>query len=838
MRPPLGSLSIPARAAVTYAVLAALWIVGSDGAVAWWSGSPANVWLMGSGKGLLFVAVTALFFYAMIRRLVTRFEAAEVALRASDERWKFALAGAGAGVWDWSREAHRMFYSPQCRAMLGYAEGEGDDSHGEWVRRIHPEDRAHLRRQVRLHLKGRTETFRCELRVRAKDGSYRWVVSLGQAVSRGPDGRPTRAIGTLTDISERKQAEAHIRDALMFNWAILDAAPVGILSYRADGSTVSVNEAAARFVGGTIKQLQRQNFRELESWRKYGLLAAAERALSGNTVVLHSTKLVTTHGRTAWGEMRFTAFTHEGEQRLLLIVNDTTEQHATREQLEVLQAALEAAPTGWFVTDATGLIEWVNPSFSRITGYPLAEVVGRKPSLLKSGRQPAGFYANLWQTIRDGQIWQGELCNRRKDGSFYFEKLTIAPVRDAEGAIQHFVAMAEDITGHHELEQQLSRSQRLESIGLLASGIAHDLNNMLAPIMLSVGLLKSRHRDRETVELLDMMRSAAQRGAGVVQQVLTFARGADGERVQADVRPLVKELTQLVRETFPREIRVECDVAATPLVVDVDITQLHQVLLNLAVNARDAMPDGGVLTLKAGLIELDEFALRQAPQARPGKFVNLSVADTGAGISPEVLEYIFEPFYTTKPRGKGSGLGLSTVYGIVRSHGGFVEVKSTVGAGARFNVMIPASAKAPAEVIAPETNAPRIAGAGRRVLVVDDEVGVRMVTGLVLERLGFVAVAAEDGLAGLRRLQEDPAGYSGAIIDLMMPGMNGYKLAAEIRQLVPALPVIVASGMMGEGDEGEERAILAALGVRVVLKKPFSETELLAALSSELGGAA
>lgn len=822
-----------------YAAVATLWIVGSDCLVAWGTGAPLRNWILDTGKGLLFVAATTLLLHAVVRRLVARFEAAERELRLSDERSKFALDGAGTGVWDWDRETRRIYYSPQCKTMLGYAETEGDD-HNAWTSRLHPEDRAELRRLLRQYLTGKNETLQCEIRLLAKDGTYHWVLSRGRVVRRSADGRPSRVIGTHSDISDRKHSEARINDALMFNWAILDAAPVGIMSFRAEGSVVSVNEAAARFFGRGVDELARQNFRQSELWQKFGLVAAADRAQRGQTVVLHSTKLVTNDGRTTWCDLRFAAFSHGGEQRLLLIVSDTTREQATSAQLKLLHAALEAAPTGWFVTDAHSVIEWVNPAFTRITGYAPAEAIGKKPSLLRSGRHSASLYANLWRTIRDGQIWQGELCNRRKDGSLFFAKLTIAPVRDAEGTITHFVAMSEDVTGQHELEQQLARSQRLESIGLLASGIAHDLNNMLAPIMLSVSLIKTRHADRETGELLEIMQSAAQRGAGVVQQVLTFARGVEGERVHLDVRPLVKELVQLARETFPREIRVVCEVPATPLQIEGDVTQLHQVLLNLAVNARDAMPEGGVLTLRATEVELDETALRREPHARAGKFINLRVADTGTGIPAEVLEHIFEPFFTTKPRGKGSGLGLSTVYGIVRSHGGYVEVTSTMGKGACFDVMIPVSVKARTKGSgAPfaASGAAPTEGAGRRILVVDDEAGIRLVTRRVLESAGFVVVLAEDGDTGLAKLHAAHEEFSAAIIDLMMPGMNGYKLAAAIRAHRVDLPMIVASGMMGDGDAGAERAALAELGVRVVLRKPFTETELLSALNAELGAA-
>jgi signal transduction histidine kinase/ActR/RegA family two-component response regulator len=464
----------------------------------------------------------------------------------------------------------------------------------------------------------------------------------------------------------------------------------------------------------------------------------------------------------------------------------------------------------------------------------LTEVIGQNPNILKSGQHPPAFYADLWQTVTSGRTWEGELCNRRKDRTTYYERMTIAPVRDSGGVIAHFVAMMEDITGQHELEQQLNRSQRLESIGLLASGIAHDLNNMLAPILLSVGLIGSRHQDRETRELLDMMQTAAQRGAGVVQQVLTFARGVEGARTELDVSPLLKELAQLARETFPREIRVAVEVPKLPLLVEGDVTQLHQVLLNLAVNARDAMHDGGVLRLKAESVALDATAARLAPAGKAGDYVKLSVADTGTGIPSEIVDHIFEPFFTTKPRGKGTGLGLSTVFGIVRSHGGFVTVESTLGQGTVFSVLLPRRSAPPTPETKSVAATPAVNGAGRCVLIVDDEASIRLATAEVLKRHGYTVAKAEDGFEALRRLRENPEGFALALVDLMMPGMSGYKLIPELRRLAPRLPVVVVSGMTGDGQAGENRSVLLAAGVRTILDKPFNEAALLEALDVEL----
>ena len=828
------NLVLPARVAAFYAAGASAWIVVTDGLVATIWQHPLREWLADSGKGLLFVAVSALLFYLLVKRLVERFEKSEAALQASDERWRYALEGAGEGVWDWSWDTRTIYFSPMWKAMLGFGDAEVSDGAEGWLRRAHPGDRGRVLRQLARHRRGLSPAFECEHRVRTKSGDYIWVLTRGRIVQRTADGSPLRAIGTQSDITARRATEAKMADALNFNRTILNAAPVGIVTFGADGQTLSVNDAATKRLGAMMGEWSGGNYHAWQAWREAGLIDIADRALRENLAASITRRIVDGAGRKTWVELSFTPFEHDGARRLLLIGRNTTDERESRERLEVLDAALQATPNAWVVTDVRGLIEWVNPAFSRISGYTLAEAVGRTPNLLKSGQHTAGFYANIWQTLVEGRTWQGEICNRHRDGRLYHERMTAVPVRDADGKTMRYVAMKEDITERRDLEKQLAQSQRLESIGLLASGIAHDLNNMLAPIMLAVNLIKDTHRDRETVELLDMMKSAAHRGAGVVKQVLTFARGVEGERVQIDVRPLLKELGQLARETFPRSIRIVLDLPDSELLVEGDVTQLHQVLLNLAVNARDAMPEGGVLTLAARRVVLDEAAVRPAAGMRAGAFVRLAVIDTGTGIPPEVVEQIFEPFYTTKPRGKGTGLGLSSAYGIVRSHGGFIEVRSAVGVGTEFGVVIPAVSRVPTRTVDSLTPFSPLAGAGRRVLVVDDEEIIRVVSGQLLRKRGFVPVAAEEGAAGLRALRTDPAGFSAAIIDLMMPGMSGYKLARELRQVAPTLPIIVASGMVGAVEAGDEREVLTALGVRGVLKKPFTEADLMAALAAEL----
>ncbi len=268
------------------------------------------------------------------------------------------------------------------------------------------------------------------------------------------------------------------------------------------------------------------------------------------------------------------------------------------------------------------------------------------------------------------------MTNRRKDGSYYTEEMTITPVRDQHGEIGHFIAIKQDITEKKKLQAQLLRTQRLESVGRLASGVAHDLNNILAPMLMVPPLLREALQDPESRSLVDLIETNAQRGSEIIKQLLTFGRGVDSERMPVQLRSLALDMAGIIRETFPKNITARRETPTETWLVKGDATQLHQILMNLCVNARDAMPEGGTLTVKLENHEIDESCARLIPGARPGRYVCLSVADTGLGIAPEHLDKIYDPFFTTKEPGKGTGLGLATVRGIVQSHGGFIQIQS------------------------------------------------------------------------------------------------------------------------------------------------------------------
>lgn len=638
-------------------------------------------------------------------------------------------------------------------------------------------------------------------------------------------------------IIRQRRSLAEAREATANLDAVIRAAPVGIVTLGEGLRILSANAAAAAILGGTAEELGALDLRRLSPPSAEGLVRAAEDALARNEPRREEARFATSLGREVWIDVQFIPFLRAQERRLLGLFTDIRERMETTARLRLQAAALDAAANTVVITDDTGKIEWVNDAFSRSTGYSRGEAIGSNPRVLKSGRHPAKFYAEMWDTIRSGRVWRGEFRNRRKDGSDLDEDATITPVRGHDGTITHYVAIKQDITERKRLEQQLLRSQRMEGIGLLAGGIAHDLNNILTPIQIGVDLLRKRTTEPRALRTLDVLESSARRGAGIVRQVLTFSRGVSGERVPLRPRDVVREIVSILEETFPRQIQIRREVPADVASFLGDPAQLHQVLLNLAVNARDAMPEGGQLVFRAAMVEVAETPGNCWGEVQRGRYVRIAVADTGSGIPPEVLERIFDPFFTTKPQGKGTGLGLPTVLGIVRSHGGFLTVESRPGEGTEFRVHLPALATDAAEAGGLSARAD-IDGAGQTILVCDDEPMLREIACALLRDVGFQVVEASNGVEAVQRYQENRERIHGVLIDIMMPLMSGDRAVSEMLRDSPRLPVVFMSGLMDEASLLQAMETVPQVGGRL-LKKPFTDYELFAALrEAGLGRAA
>jgi len=491
-----------------------------------------------------------------------------------------------------------------------------------------------------------------------------------------------------------------------------------------------------------------------------------------------------------------------------------------REQAALIEKAQDAI----LVEAVQGQIIYANPSAEKLYGWSAAELQQNGTARQISAACPERF-AEARQTALASGEWLGELEHTTRAG----RKLTVTSrctlIKDERGEPKSFLFINTDVTEKKRLELEFFRAQRIESIGVIAGGMAHDLNNSLAPILMGLQLLQKQRTDEETRRMLSVMEENTHRGADMVKQVLLFSRGRDGEKEPLSVGKLVRAMERIVRQTFSKSINVAALVPADLWLVLGNATQLHQVLLNLCVNARDAMPHGGELTLAADNVNLDAAEAAQIPNGTPGRFVMLLVADTGSGIPPEILPRIFEPFFTTKPAGSGTGLGLSTLVRIVSQHGGFVNVKSELERGTTFEIYLPCATIAPTTETKKLSAAELPRGNGELILVVDDEQSVREMVLLGLTTQGYHVITAANGAEAIAAFESRAGDVRLVLLDTDMPVLNGQATIPLLRASAPGLPIILMSGEIEAFSKTDATAKLV---------KPFQLDELLRTITAQL----
>jgi PAS domain S-box-containing protein len=541
-------------------------------------------------------------------------------------------------------------------------------------------------------------------------------------------------------------------------------------------------------------------------------------------------------GELFWAEVALRACEWQGEQRVVAAVRDISSRQEAQEALrlneERLRLAMEASRQGWFELNVATGETISSPEYVRMLGYEVGEFVSNLQVWMER-IHPADREATLQayrQAMQAGTVSAVEYRQQTKSGGWKWIR-SIAKVveRDAEGRPVRVTGTHTDITERKELESQLLHSQRLEAVGTLASGVAHDLNNILTPMLMASGLLREKLADPMDRELMARLDDGGRRGAAIVRQLLDFSRNLAQDRVPLNPRPVLQEMAQLMRATLPKEIQVAESLAPGSDLVEFEPNQLHQVLMNLCVNARDAMPGGGTITLG-----LERAEIPAGSGTHGGPHLVLVVADTGTGIPPENLGRIFDPFFTTKPLGKGTGLGLASVHGIVKAHHGFVRVESQVGRGTVFRVFLPVKAgSAAVAAAAVPPAAPAAVPAGVGILVVDDDPAVLLVTGRMLERIGYSVVRAAGAAEALAALPGNPH-VALVVTDFSMPGMDGPTLAPLLRKISPGVKIIGVSGLKQDYRAAE----LAAIGFSEVLSKPYEGDELVRAVQRHVPGRA
>jgi PAS domain S-box-containing protein len=742
---------------------------------------------------------------------ITARKEAEKAVRENERRLATLMANLPGMVYrcqnrpDWPMN----FVSEGCASLTGWPVSALIQNRPAYGELIVETDRQPVWDAVQEALKDR-RFYEFTYRIQTADGQLRWVWERGCGVF-APDGSLLYLEGFITDITERKEAEEALRESQEHLARIVESVPSGITIINREGQITFANPAAEAILRLTRSKIIERHYNDAD-WR----ISAVDGSPFPDEELPFVRVMQT--GQPVYDVQH--AIEHPDGQRVMLSINaapvkdasnqvvgmiaaitDITERKRAEAELQRLTMAIEQTGEAILVTDPEGTIQYVNPAFEAVTGYTRREVIGQNPRLLKSGKQDEAFYRNLWETITGGRMWQGRFVNQRKDGTLYTEDATISPVKDASGRIVSFVAVKRDITEHlrisqdqARLQEQLQQAQKMESIGRLAGGVAHDFNNMLS-IILGYGdiVLQKLHPGDPLRDGVEEILKAGRRSADLTRQLLAFSRKQTLQPEILSLNEIVRNIEKMLRRLIGEDIALVLSLSEGLPRVKVDPGQIEQVIVNLAVNARDAMPLGGKLLIETSQTELDEAYAANHPSVAPGKYVMLAVTDRGCGMDKHVLAQIFDPFFTTKEKGKGTGLGLATVYGIIKQSGGNIWAYSEPGQGTTFKIYLPVTGEK-AEALAKEAAQEEPAGGSDRILVVEDEVSLRKLLEGFLSRSGYQVTSVANGGEALLLVEEKGLEFDLVITDVVMPGMSGSVLSERLRRKQPGLKVLFMSG--------------------------------------------
>lgn len=670
-------------------------------------------------------------------------------------------------------------------------------------------------------------------RLRPDTGEYHWyLLSIHELVFDEQEA----LITTVYDISEQKNFEEELIKSQQRLSSIVDSAMDAILSIDSESRIVLFNKSAEKmFLTSAEDALGKpiERFIPIAARARHAeAVNQFKDGVEGTRYMRHSKTIggMRSNGEEFPIEASISVIKTYAEKLSTVILRDVTEQRKVENKLREQASLLDIVPDAIIVCNLQFEIEYWSKGAEQVYGYTAEETIGRKAVDISCVGDEAEFTAAKNTVFATGE-WRGEFWKSDKNGSKILIQGRWKLVRNDAQQPSAILITNSDITEKRSLQQQLYRAQRLESIGTLASGIAHDLNNILTPIVLGMELVKIKSTDVGTHEIIHRLITNVQRASGLIGQILTFAKGSSHEREPINVKQCIDEVVKMARETFPKEVSVDEQIPSEALLIDGNYTQIHQVIMNLCINARDAMIEkGGTLTISADYIVATESLLKRFIDAQPGRYVAITVQDTGKGIPVELQDKIYEPFFTTKEVGKGTGIGLTTVFAIVRNHGGFIQLESTENVGTKFTIFIPAQTTSPCD--AHYVHSTEISPGNTKVLlVIDDEELVRTSTVNILKEYGYTVYTASSGAEALALCTTLQHRLSAVVTDVVMPGMNGIELTTHIRKLFPDIPILATSGIMLQGD------IIARLesgGVSAVLHKPFTAGTLLTTITQLL----
>jgi PAS domain S-box-containing protein len=678
------------------------------------------------------------------------------------------------------------YLSPSFKQALGYEPADLVGSNAFDL--VHPDDQSGAKAALERAIADPGIRPRVEYRFRHQDGTGRHLESTATNLLADP-GVAGIVINTR-DVTERRQTE----DALKLFRALIDSGKdIFEIVDPGTGRMLDVNETGCRELG-----YSREEFLELSVWdvdpdADRAVFAELSQALTTSGALMWEGLHRRKDGSTFPVEVSLQLVRH-GRSYVVATARNITDRRRAEAELRLQGAALNAAANAIVITERDGRIVWANSAFTALSGYSVEEAVGRNPrDLVKSGAHDQAFYRSLWDTILAGKVWRGEMTNRRKDGSHYPEELTITPVPNAHGEITHFIAVKTDLTEENRLKAQFLQSQKMEGVGQLAGGIAHDFNNLLTVINGAAAFAATDLKeDNPLQEDLRMIQQAGEQAAALTRQLLAFSRRQIMTLEVVDLNALVANLQSMLQRLIGEDIELVVVPAQGLGSVRADRAQVEQVVLNLAINARDAMPRGGTLTIETRDVELDEAHAARHATVEPGPHVMLTVSDTGVGMDETTRLRIFEPFFTTKEMGRGTGLGLSTVYGIVKQSRGSIWVYSEPGKGTSFKVYFP-RIEAAARKDRPARSPAPVRGTGT-ILVVEDDAAILRLAHRILGAAGYTVLTARNGGEALLLLERHVGPVDLMLTDVVMPEMGGPELAERLARSHPEMKVLFSSG--------------------------------------------
>lgn len=663
-----------------------------------------------------------------------------------------------------------------------------------------------------------------------KDGSIMNILLNATAV-RDSEGNFTMSRSTVHDITAHKIRESALRVSEERFAGAFACAAIGMALVAPDGRWLKVNRALCNLTGYSEEELMQGRFQDIthpDDLEKD--LELTRQMLTGEIPHYQLEKrYVHKQGYNVWILLSVSLVRDDQHNPLYFVsqIQDITERKQASEQIAGQAELLNKTQDAICVRDVDGKVLFWNKAAERIYGWTADEIVGLRTADLIYGERK--LYEETHIAVLEQGEWSGEVNQVTKDRRLLIVQERLSLVRGDDGKPKSILTITTDVTEQKKIEAQLLRAQRMESIGTLAGGIAHDLNNILAPILMSIEILKSFVSDPAASNILETINVSAARGADIVRQVLSFARGLDGQRIEIQPKHLFKDIEHLVKDTFPKNIQFQFTASHDAWPILGDPTQLYQVFLNLCVNARDAMPNGGLINVTLENRMADDHYAAMHSLSSAGPYIDVIVTDSGVGIPPEHIGRIFEPFFTTKSIGTGSGLGLSTVMAVVKNHGGFVNVYSEMGKGTSFHICLPARPLSePPYIATVDTSLPR--GNGELILLIDDEGSVLTITSQTLQAFGYRVITATDGTEALAFYAEHRSQVAAVLTDIMMPIMDGTATIRALRKMNPAVKIIAASGLNTKSDPTKE----TESGVKHYLAKPYTARTLLETLHAIL----